>query len=136
MNEATDFLLSRWLAVALLAGAAVLGLVLLWLHRRRRWSPCVALSACALALVGCGGLTFPSARVAGWTTCAALVVLAVLFAVVVLTGRWWAPLGYFAGGCLLLGLGGWVTPGLGRLLIRSGAFLLSLEPLQPAWLLL
>ena len=49
---------------------------------------------------------------------------------------WWAPLGYGLGAILLVLLGAGVVPALGHILQNLGAFLATLEPLEPWWLLM
>jgi uncharacterized membrane protein len=127
MNPALDYLVAHWLALALVVGGVGWGAILLW--RRRRVS-----FAAALVLAGVGGLLLPTSAGA-WVAGLALATLFLMVSVVVLTGRWWAPLGYVAGAAVLVGLGAWAGP-LGRAVVRAGRFLSSLDALQPWWLLL
>jgi uncharacterized membrane protein len=131
MSEVFHFLLWRWPALAFLGAAVVLAL--LWLRRGHR-SPGLLLASSTLALAGSGGLVLPAA-VGAWLAAGAAFALALLLAVVILTDRWWAPLGYGAGAVLLLGLGAMAARPVGQGLVRAGQFLLGLEPLQPWWLL-
>src|SRR3954469_789698 len=134
MSGPVNFLATHWFAALLLAVALVLGLFLL---RKRGTSAAfwLLLIGSAFALAGVGGLLVPEDW-ALWLTLGAAAALFVMLLVVVLTGRWWAPLGYGVGGLLLLGLGGLGADAAGSGLVEAAKVLASLEAIQPWWLLL
>ncbi len=132
MNPIATYLATgHWLALLLLLLAALPLARLLW----KRSRPAL-LSAVALLLVGVGGLGLLPAGYGMYAALGALAVLAVLFTLVITSGLWSAPAGYALAAILLLGAGAWLVPPLGELLQAFGAFLASLEPLEPWWLLL
>jgi uncharacterized membrane protein len=132
MSAALDHLLARWPALGLLAVAAVLGLLALGWRRGRAG---LLVAGAALALAGAGGLVL-SPLPGGAIAVLSLGGLALLVALLILTGHWWPPPAWLFGGTLLLGLGGFLGLPAARGLERAGKFLLSLEPLEPWWLLL
>src|SRR5262249_41565507 len=101
----------HWFAFVLLVLAGCLGIaaLLAWL-RRKTWSLGFLLPAAALALAGLGGLALPSGW-GLWIGIGALTLLFVMVLIVVVTARWWAPLGFAAGALVFFGLGGAITLG-------------------------
>jgi uncharacterized membrane protein len=143
----TDFLTDHWLTLALLSAAAVLGFVLVirW-QRRRAVARALAHTAATFALLAVGGLIaawvtagrelhHPAAW-AWWVAGSAFAVLVAMLVTVLLTGRWWAPLGYAMGGLLLLGLGGLLDQLVNARLTAFAGVLARVEVVQPAWLVL
>jgi uncharacterized membrane protein len=92
--------------------------------------------AASLACFGIGGLALPEEWWGFWLGAAALAVLAGMLLVVVLSGKWWAPLGYAAAAVLLAGFGGMITEPAGDALRDGLDIALSLRALQPLWLIL
>jgi uncharacterized membrane protein len=136
MNRATDLLTAHWLAAILLGVGLALALLLLWTWRRRgSWSLPLLLAASTFALLGLGDLLLAPTDWAGWVVGLSLATLIALVSVVFLTGNWSAPLGYTVGGVLLLGLGATAVEPMTEVLSDAGRFLVSLEPLEPWWLL-
>src|SRR5262249_6820766 len=70
-----------------------------------------------------------------WVAGLALITLITMIAIVAMTEKWSAPLGYTVGGIFLLGLGGLYVEPAAEVLGDSWRFLVSLEPLEPWWLL-
>src|SRR5262245_2228951 len=136
MDRLSQFVGTHWFGLLLLAIGAFLGVLSVWGPSRRK-SPSfpLLLAGAAFGLTGLGGLLLPS-EFGLWLGGAALGVLFCMLLVVIVTGNWWAPLGYGMGAILLLGLGAACTElasfGLGEL----GRVIVSLEPTQPWWLLL
>ncbi|HEY1860882.1 MAG TPA: VWA domain-containing protein, partial [Gemmataceae bacterium] len=85
---------------------------------------------------GVGGLALPDWWWGLWLAAGAVFVFVVMFFVLVLSGKWWAPLGYAMGALLCLGLGSLVAEPLSESLRDGFDIALSLRPLQPWWLLL
>ncbi len=142
MDRLRDFLGTHWFSSLLIGFALVLGM-LLWRRRQRGgWSLPLLLAGGALALVGLGGLATAGEgalvpfAVAFWLGAAAALLLFAAFLVTVVTGRWWAPLGYTLGALLLFGLGGVCAPAIGDGLYQAGKALLNVEVVEPAWLAL
>jgi len=136
MGQVLDYLQVHSLAVTLLGLGALLGICLIveqW--RRKTWSATLLLSSASLGLLGLGGLLLGASSWVPWAASAAAACLFLMLAVVVLTGNWWAPLGYTVGAVLLLGLGGMSAEPGARGLNATSKMLLSLQPLQPWWLL-
>ncbi len=130
-----DFLTTHWLAMIL----GVLGLVLVGavvLRRQTRfWQSGWFVVGGAALLVGAGGLCLP-ADWAFWITIAALTALFLQLSVLVVFGEWRASLGFSVAAMLGVGVGGLVVPECSRLLVDVGQFVVTLEPLQPGWLVL
>ena len=125
MSGLVSFVATHWFAVLLLAVALVLGIFLL----RRRGTPAafwLLLAGAALALAGLGGLVMLEDW-ALWLSIGTAAALFVMLLVVVVTGKWWAPLGYGVGGLLLLGLGGLGAKLIGQGLVEAAGVLASLE---------
>src|SRR4051794_11151398 len=112
--------------------AAGLAAVAVWFRRRSAgtpaWSWLLVGSACALA--GLGGLTLPSA-VAFWLAVAATGLLFAKLVFLVVTGHWYAPLGFMYGGFVLFGLGGWLARDTGIGLVYFVRTLWHSEFAQP-----
>jgi uncharacterized membrane protein len=138
MNSVTAYLMSgHWLAAILLAFAVLLFVGLLWQRQRTgQWSLSLLLAGSALFLLGAGGLGIVPAEYGLFGAAGVAGIFVVLLIVVILTGSWWAPLGYALGALLLGLLGAGVVPMLGQILQEFGAFLATLEPLEPWWLLM
>lgn len=133
----TDFLQRLWLPLLVLLVAAALGGCLLLLRRRhQRWSFSLVLGGAALVIIGVGGLGLVSAELVMWLAAGAAALLFLMVLVVFVTGQWWAPGGYLAGAVLLFGIGGWLLEPVGSSLQTAARFLLSVEPVEPLWLLL
>jgi uncharacterized membrane protein len=136
MERLSHFLGANWFGLVLLAVGAVLGALLLTGHARRKtWSLPLLLTGAAFALLGLGGLVLP-VEVGLWLGGAALAVLFGMLLVVIITGQWWAPLGYAVGALALLGIGGAGVALAGDGLREVGRLAISLEPTQPWWLVL
>jgi len=134
MGQVLDYIQVHSFAVALLGLGFLLAICLVVGHRRRgSWSKPLLLSGASFGLLGLGGLLLGASNWAPWLASGAG---ACLLAVVVLTGNWWALLGYVAGAVLLLGLGGMGGDPGARALHATARLLASLQPLQPWWLLL
>jgi uncharacterized membrane protein/Mg-chelatase subunit ChlD len=132
--DQTLLLLSRHgLGGLCLAVAAVLGGVLLIKRRRQTaWSIPLLVLGSAFALAGMGGLFLPHSW-GWWVAGAALAILFVMLLVLVLTEHWWAPLGYAAGGLLLLGLGSAGAVRLSEALVETVKDLRSFQLEDPGW---
>lgn len=143
MNFITDYLQAHWLASLFVLAGVGLGA---WLIARRaqdlRWSLPLLIATCGVLAVGLGGLDLVlpmgwDAKSFGfWVSMAPLAILAILFAVVVTTGHWWAPAGYTLGAVFLFGLGQGMVSGIQEFLTEASKFLVSLQPLEPIWLIL
>src|SRR5260370_32842345 len=129
MNPFVEYLQSgHWLAFLML----MLGLLPLagavWRRwRGHPWSLPMLLTGSALSLLGLGGFEFISANVGLFAAAVIASFLVTMLVVVIVTGLWWAPLGYGLGALLLIALGAGVVPALGRVLQEFGTFLASLE---------
>jgi uncharacterized membrane protein len=136
MDGLREYLSENWFACVWGALALVLSIVAVLLRPLR---PAAAMALWILGAVGAlmalGGLVLPFYW-ASWTLAVPVVVLFGMVLVVIVTGRWWAPLGYSVGGLALVGLGGVCLPAVGRGLAEVGDVLLKLEAGQPWWLLL
>lgn len=132
MDRLQHFLVLHWFGAFLLGIGLILGGLLLWRWRRGAWSLPLLLSSVAFLLVGTGGLALQSAW-GMWLAAGALATLVVMFVIVVLTSRWWAPLGYAMGALLLLGIGGWSTVAASEALNEAGRILLSLSVNDLGW---
>jgi uncharacterized membrane protein len=136
MSRVTDFLAENWFSLSLLLLSLLMGggLLLRW-YRRRGWSQPMMLVGAALALCGLGGLVLPF-EWGLWIGAAGLAILFAMLLVVITTGSWWAPLGYSIGAILMLALGGIGAASMGEWFTEAAKVVLSLEPTQPAWLVL
>jgi len=136
MVQVLDYLQVHSFTAALLGLGVFLGAFLLVGRRRRKtWSLPLILSCAAVGLLGVGGLLLAPTDWAVWIASVAAACLFVMLAMVVLTGNWWAPLGYVVAAVLLLGLGGIAADPGSRTLHAAARLLTSLQPLQPWWLL-
>jgi uncharacterized membrane protein len=136
MDQLIPFLARHWLAGVLVVVGLLLGALLLLRWRRRGdWSLSLLLGSAGCGLLGVGGLALPAAW-AWWLTVAVLAVWFGMLLVLVLSGHWWAPLGYTAGGLALLGLGGLGAARVGAGLGEAAKGLLGAAFAQPWWLLL
>src|SRR2546428_8826660 len=142
-----DYLAAHWLALLLAGIGLILGGLSLLRRPQAFWTSPSFVVAAALLLLGGGdfgvsvtygllGDVWPWREIALWVAAGALVALFVKLIVVVTTGEWLAPLAWIFAAVLLLGLGGAVLPETSNGLTEAGKFLVSLEPLQPIWLLL
>lgn len=132
MDQLVHHLATHWFGGLLLGVALVIGLVLLWRRRAARSVPLVVVGT-TLAVAGMGGLILPP-EFGMWVSIVALAALFVMFVVVLLSGHWWAPFGYTAGGVLVLGLGGFATVAVSQALAEAGKTLLSFEIGEPGWI--
>jgi len=141
-----SYLSTHWLALALMAIAMMLAVVTLMRRlasRGRKPSdetraaplPLRLVSA-TLFLLGLGGLNLVSGDWPVWITATGLILLFAMFAVVIMTGSWWTPLARVAAAAVCFGIGNLSTDHAGRALQEFVRFVLSLEPVQPWWLLL
>src|SRR5438876_517500 len=120
-----DYLLQHWLAIAL----PIIGLALIW---PRRWR----LIGVACLLAGVGAWTLP--KDAGlWVLLSGGGMLAVMLAVVVVSGAWSPWSAYVAAAALVLGLGAWGMDAATAALNETVRFLLSVGVDKPNrwWLL-
>src|SRR5438309_1250908 len=102
----TDFLFTHWLALVFLAGSLFAGGWFLWGWQRGSWSIWTLLFSASLFVLSLGGLELVPSDWSLWISTAGGAALAILFAIVVISGNWWAVAGYAAGAVLLFGLGG------------------------------
>jgi uncharacterized membrane protein len=137
-----------WFAVlALLLGGGMFAraLTLRNAGRGKAWG--LLLVGGALVCFGLGGLTppvefgsgreqFTLADVDFWIAVSALVLLAVKCIVLFSTGQWWPPVAMAVAAVMLVGLGDWAAQPLARGFVTAGRTILSLEVVQPYWLLL
>jgi uncharacterized membrane protein len=123
----------QWFAFVLLALAVGLGAstLIVW-QRHTVWSLDILLPAAALALMGMGGFVLTPAW-GLWIGAGALAALFVMTLVVVVTSRWWAPLGFALGAAVFLAIGGLCTQPISQGLIELSKT--RLEAMQPWWLL-
>jgi uncharacterized membrane protein/Mg-chelatase subunit ChlD len=136
MDPVLRFLANHWLPASLFMLA--FGLATWWFALRRRLilSAPLLLAAVGLAVFALGGTALTANDLANWLAVSAILFLLLLILVLVTTTWWSAPLGYLAGACLLVGLGGITLDPLQQGVRESWRFLRGLEPLQPAWLIL
>src|SRR5262249_16815815 len=101
MDGIRFFLATHWLAIALFGvGLAPGGGAWQTWRRRGAWPTTLVLLAGSVSLLAVGSLAIPSTR-AAWLAGLAFVALFAALLVVVVTGRWSAPLGHALGGLLL-----------------------------------
>jgi uncharacterized membrane protein len=144
MTLLTDY----WFAtVVLLTGAGVLA----WAYSRWKAGRGVAwgrlLVGGALLSFGLGGLippvefgsgkeAFTLADVGFWIAVVLVVLFAVKLIVLFSTGQWWAPVAAGLAALFLLAFGAWAAQPIGRGLVTAGRTALSVEVVQPYWLVL
>jgi uncharacterized membrane protein len=133
-----EYLQQNWLTLLILAIALGMGGRLLWIKRTQaRWSLSLLLDSSALFLLALGGLsTMESADGLWWVVIPALGTLFVLLMVVFFTGSWFPWAGYLTGAALVFGIGVLILGPLTEFLGDAGRFLVSVEPLEPWWLIL
>src|SRR5437870_12358762 len=104
MRGLSDLIGATWFAAGLLIGALVAGGGVLLLRRRRGTVsyPLLFLAA-ILGLLGIGGLAMPDPWWGLWLVVGVISVFSVMLLVLVLSGSWWAPLGYALGSLLVPG---------------------------------
>jgi uncharacterized membrane protein len=130
------FLTDYWLAIVLcVAGSAWFVYRALSTRQRRPWPIGPVFMPSAVAMVGLGGLlvssNFSSALIA--TGGSALVAL---FAILLLTHRWWLWAAILAWFIILLGVGARLTGPLGLRFVTALETIRNIEVMQPAWLVL
>src|SRR5436305_155933 len=102
------YVATHWLALACIAlSLPPLALALWRLITTVRTTPAPAVLGSALGLFGIGGLEVIAWDHGMYVTLADLGLLVAALVVVLITGVWSAPLGYFLGAVLLFGLGAW-----------------------------
>jgi uncharacterized membrane protein len=135
MEDLWNFMAAGWLAAALVIIGSV-SLIGAWLWRRHEtYSRCAAVVGGGLALAGGGGLMLPAAW-SGWIVLGSAVCLFGQLLVLMVSGRWYAPLAWIAAGILCLGIGGSSVDGAQRVLTEGFRVLTHLEVAQPGWLVL
>jgi Mg-chelatase subunit ChlD/uncharacterized membrane protein len=136
MEPVLRFLATHWLASALALLCLSLSVVWFWRRLRQVQKPALLVAAIALGMFALGGLTLAANELANWLAFGSFIILFLLL-VLLLTTTWWSAVaGIVGGACLLVGLGGITLGSVQQVLAGSWRFLLGLEPVQPAWLLL
>jgi Mg-chelatase subunit ChlD len=136
MSQAIDHLSRNWFAgLLVLAALGVGGVLVLRQRQRGTWSVPLLVLAAALALLGTGGLAVPAAW-GWWLAGGGIVCLFGMLLVLILTGKWYAPVAAGLGVVTLLGVGGVVGEPIGDGLGAAGRFVGNLRPMQPWWLVL
>jgi len=129
-----EFLATHWLTFIILGVGILLAIVAGFRWHARPIAHYIA--TVLLLLMGAGGLNIVPEDWCLWIALGAAAVLFVKLVVVLVTGNWWAPLGFVAGTALVFAIGGVaMAPGTGAL-NACGSFLASLELLEPYWLVL
>src|SRR5689334_21341726 len=120
MNRLLDSLATHWLPAALLA-VALVALALVGLLRRRLGARSYALAVLAggAGVAALGGLLLPPLY-GFWLGNAAVLVLAVMALVLVLSGAWWRPLAWAVAAVALFALGSSWLGWLGQVLAEGG----------------
>lgn len=133
MNRALDFLAGHWFATVLVVIAAACAVVVA-INRRRQASLLLPLllAAAGFGALAAGDLVVPSDW-AAWLAVGAAVALFLMLMTVILTGKWWAPLGYTVAALLLVGLGALSLTTVGHELSDWYTLLRSLEASQLWW---
>lgn len=135
MDRIRPFLVEHWFGVFLLVLAVTLGLLFVWRRQREElWYSLAFLGGC-LALIGLGGLILPPS-IGMWVAAAAVPILFGMILVLVVTGGWYAPLGWGAGALLFLGVGGMSVLAASEGLRDAAGIARSLEATRPWWLIL
>src|SRR5260370_834916 len=109
MNRIQDWLMTHWFAATLVGAALLLGIALLFLRRRRgTWSVPLLATGGLVGLLGIGGLVLPllPPAIGLYALLAAVAFLVVMFAVLVVTGHWYAPVAWSTAIVLALAAGG------------------------------
>jgi uncharacterized membrane protein len=129
MEAFREYLMTRWLAVLLLAtGLLLAGL----LSRSRRG---IFWSGLAMAIAGIGGLAIPEPW-GLYLGLASLVLLAIKFAYLLLSTKWFPGLATALIVAVLAGFGSWAARPMSDGVREIGRSLLNLEVVQPWWLVL
>ncbi len=132
-----EILHDHWLAILLLVAGLGLAGWMLYVHRQSgRWSLPLLFGSASLLLVGIGGFTFLPEEWNWWGGGITLGLLVLMLLVAIVTGQWSADLGCGVGAVLLFFLGALLVRPVANRLQDAGLFLLSLQPLEPVWLLL
>jgi uncharacterized membrane protein len=135
MSQAVQFASTNWFAAFLVVFALLLGTLLAAFGRSRINHLTAWLVLCAyIGSIGLGGLALPGDW-AIWLSVGSLAVMFGMTLVLLVSGRWWAPLAWATLGCGLVSVGGLLAEGTGEAFGRTGERLLSLRPMQPWWLL-
>jgi uncharacterized membrane protein len=130
------FLIDHWLAIVmLLAGVPWLAYRALSMRHQRPWPIGPAFVPSALVSVGLGALLVSSDFSSGLIVAGASGLVA-LFAILLLTHRWWRWGAVGAWLVLLLGVGARWTEPLGLALWAGAETVGNIEVMQPAWLAL
>src|SRR5262245_25650301 len=130
------FLIDHWLAIAmLLAGVPWLTYRALSTRRQRPWPIGPVSVPSALVMVGLGGLLVPSDFSSALMAIGASGLVA-LFAILLLTHRWWLWAAIIAWFVLLVGVGARWTDSLGLALSTAADTVRNIEVMQPGWLVL
>ncbi len=135
MDRLNLFLILNWFSLLSVAAALSLGVVALLRWRQSAWSLPCALGAAFLGLCGLSGLVLPF----DWAVWVASLGGAGLFLMLLglITTAWWnTPLASALGAATLLGVGGLLMIPAGKAVAATGQVIISLEPVQPWWLLL
>jgi uncharacterized membrane protein len=136
MNPIPEYLASHWLSVVLIAMALLAAAVALTLKQRRgAWPWGWIASVLIVALIGIGGLALPF-EIAFWIGAGVLAAIFLAALVLIISGAWYAPLGFGLGVLFCLALGGVGSAWLGQGLMEAWRTVLSLEPTKPWWLLM
>jgi uncharacterized membrane protein len=131
-----SYLATHWLALTLMAVAVMLAVIALLRRVAQPGSRSLPGFSLAILLTGLGGLHLLRGDWPAWLAAGGLGALFIMFAVVIMTGNWWTPLACLAAAAACFGIGGHITDDVARLLEDFTRFAVSLEPVQPWWLLL
>lgn len=136
MEQFTQFL-KAYGFLALLAGLGLLaaGTILAVRARQGRWSRGLLFCLAFLVLLAAGGAWVP-VDWGVWIALASVVAFAGMAAVLLVSERWWAPLGYILGAALVIGIGGTLGRGVSHGSAELAKLIHSLTPAQPIWLCL
>jgi uncharacterized membrane protein len=131
-----EYLYTHWFALVLLLLGLILGSVALGWRTGKPGFLFYLLCGSTCALLGIGGIAEVLEPWGLGILLGSLGLLFLLLILVVVTGLWWAWLGYLLGAVLLFGLGAWGMQAAGDSLKEAGQFLATLEVAEPWWLLL
>ncbi|HEV3237093.1 MAG TPA: vWA domain-containing protein, partial [Gemmataceae bacterium] len=135
MSQAVEFASTNWFAAFLVVFSLLLAALLAAFGRSRTNHLTAWLILCAcIGSIGLGGLVIPGDW-AMWLGAGSLVLMFGMILVLLVSGRWWAPLAWAAFGFGLVSMGSLTAGETGEALARTGERLLSLRPMQPWWLL-